>query len=199
MNSIDIASYERCQTRPQSLKHPPGWFSGSQPAESASSGGRGFHRAVSAILPPRTHPSLLAGPHALNPLLLSHSFFAPLGHWRWASSQWHYSTDCSASSSNMQCCDVKSVPAVLHIPLLLPLNCFVLNHTGSLLFYCLPLTCPWSWLCNTFAAFCHVGSEIFGGFCDSCRQNVFKKLLDQCNVWGHSCFCQAWSRNYGCI
>lgn len=88
--------------------------------------------------PHTPHPSVLAGPHALHPLLLLHSFFAPLGHWRWASSQWRYSTDCSASSSNMQCslCVVKSVPAVLRVSLCCYLlNCFVLSHTGSLLFF----------------------------------------------------------------
>lgn len=82
-----------------------------------------------AILHLCLHPSFL--PHTF---LLSHSFFAPLGHWRLATSQWHYSTDCSASSSNMQCslCDVKSVPAVLHFPLPLPLIHSVLKRAGCL-------------------------------------------------------------------
>lgn len=97
------ALYQCCQRRPLSSIPQSGWFADSQPAESACSPRRSFHPAASALLPPHTHPSCLADPSNPVPPLLFLSSFAPLGLWRWASPQWHYCTDCSASSSNGGC------------------------------------------------------------------------------------------------
>lgn len=56
------ALYQCCQKRPLSSIPQSGWFADSQPAESACSPRRSFHPAASALLPPHTHPSCLAGP-----------------------------------------------------------------------------------------------------------------------------------------
>lgn len=73
------ALYQCCQKRPLSSIPQSGWFADSQPAESACSPRRSFHPAASALLPPHTHPSCLAGPS--NPVPPPPSFSLPSLHW----------------------------------------------------------------------------------------------------------------------
>lgn len=160
------ALYQCCQRRPLSSIPQSGWFADSQPAESACSPRRSFHPAASALLPPHTHPSCLADPSNPVPPLLFLSSFAPLGLWRWASPQWHYCTDCSASSSNGGCSLVNTHVRTGCAALPSSTFCLVIlvSNQSLSLYVCiffLPPSCaqvsrPWPWLCNAEAALCHL-------------------------------------------